>query len=108
MLIAFGLATYLRGDKHVNFLLLDFKRATLCPAFSFPDQVISMNCPAVYRLDDEPGLREHILAHPSDLRSAGGETSAASPLGIAMLLLRVRERMLFCENRSGEDHIFRV
>ena len=105
---AFGLDAYSRGDKDVSFLLSELKRASVCPGHKLPARIASIDCAIVYRLDDEHGLRAHILVHPLDLRNSGHEISASSPLGAALLGLRVGDRMPFCDNSSGGQHVVTV
>lgn len=107
-LVTFGLDAYLRGDSHADFLLSELRRAALCPPRALPGEVVSVNCRVLYRLDDEPGVRGHLLVHPHDLTSLPDELSAASPLGAALLGLRVGDRMPFCDNRLGTQHVVTV
>ncbi|KMO33314.1 elongation factor GreAB [Methylobacterium tarhaniae] len=107
-LVAFGLHAYLRGDSHADFLLSELKRATLCPPRALPGEVVSVNGRVLYRLDDEPALREHRLVHPLDLAGRPDELSVASPLGMALLGLRVGDRMPFCDNHRGTQHVVTV
>ncbi|WP_336489881.1 GreA/GreB family elongation factor [Methylobacterium nigriterrae] len=107
-LVVFGLDAYLRGDTHADFLLLELRRATLCLPRELPGEVVSVNCRVIYRLDDEPRLRSHLLVHPHDLADLTDELSAASPLGTALLGLRVGDWMPFCDNRLGTQHVVTV
>jgi regulator of nucleoside diphosphate kinase len=70
--------------------------------------VVSVNTRVIYRFDSEPGFRAHLLVRPLDLTGSGDELSAASPLGAALLGLRVGDRMPFCDNRSGGQHTVMV
>lgn len=107
-LVTFGLDAYLRGDSHADLLLWELKRATLCPPCVLPGEVVSVNCRVLYRLDDEPAVREHRLVHPLDRAGRPDELSVASPLGTALLGLRVGDRMPFCDNRDGTQHVATV
>jgi hypothetical protein len=46
----------------------------------------------------------HLLVHPEDLRWPGAELSVLTPLGIALLGLRVGDRMPFRTSRDGPWH----
>ncbi|PXW63639.1 GreA/GreB family elongation factor [Methylobacterium sp. B4] len=107
-LVALSLDAHLRGDSHADFLLWELKRATLCPPCALPSEVVSVNCRVLYRLDDEPGVRVHLLAHPDDLINLADGLSVASPLGTALLGLRVGDRMPFCDDRLGTQHVVTV
>jgi regulator of nucleoside diphosphate kinase len=107
-LVAFGLDAHLRGDSHADFLLSELKRATLCPPRALPSEVVSVNCRVLYRLDHAPGIRGHLLVHPLDLTGVADELSAASPLGTALLGLRVGDTMPFRDNRLGTQHVVTV
>ena len=107
-LVAFGLDAHLRGDGHADFLLTELKRATLCRPERLPAQVVSANCRVLYRLDEEMGIRAHFLVHPNDLDERDEGLSLASPLGTALLGLRVGDRMPFRDNRLGTQHVVTV
>ncbi|MER2265801.1 GreA/GreB family elongation factor [Methylobacterium oxalidis] len=104
----YGIDAYLRGDSHANFLLAELRRATLCSPRALPTEVVSVNCRVFYRLDDEPGIRGHFLVHPLDLTDRADELSVASPLGTALLGLRLGDRMPFCDNCLGTQHVVTV
>ncbi len=106
-LVAFGLDAHLRGDSHADFLLWELRRATLCPG-ALPGEVVSVNCRVRYRLDDEPAVREHRFVHPLDRADLPDELSVASPVGVALLGLRVGDRMPYCDNRLGTQHVVTV
>ena len=107
-LVVFGLDAYLRGDRHADFLLSELKRATLCPPHALPAEVVTVHCRVRYRLDDEPSVREQLLVHPLDLTSRPDGLSAASPLGTALLGLRMGDRMPFRIEDAGTWHVVMV
>ncbi|WP_414470791.1 GreA/GreB family elongation factor [Microvirga sp. M2] len=86
-----------------DFLLKELRRATVCHPASLPEDVVSTNCRVIYRLDGEPKTRAHLLVHPEDLIWPGAEISVTSPLGTALLGLRVGARMPFAET-DGHPH----
>ena len=106
--MAFGLDAYLRGDRHAGFLLSELKRATLCPPRALPGEVVSINSRVRYRLDDDPTVRGQRLVHPLDLGAAPDGLSVASPLGTALLGLRVGDRMPFRIEGAGTRHVVTV
>lgn len=107
-LVAFGLDAYLRGDRHADFLLSELKRATLCPPRALSGEVVSINSRVHYRLDDDPTVRGQLLVHPLDLTNPPDGLSVASPLGTALLGLRVGDRMPFCIDGTGTRHVVTV
>lgn len=107
-LVAFGLDAYVRGDQQAEFLLAEMRRATLCPPGDLPEEVVSIDCRVVYRLDEEPRVRGGLVVHPLDLKGGDEELSASSPLGAALLGLRVGDRMPFHDGRSGRVHVVTV
>ena len=107
-LVAFGLDAYLRGDHHANFLLSELKRATVCPARAVPSEVVSVHRWVHYRLDDDPIVREQLLVHPLDLTDLPDGLSVASPLGTALLGLRLGDRMPFRIEGTDTSHVVTV
>ena len=65
-----------------------------------PEDVVSTNCRVIYRIDDEPKSRAHLLVHPEDLIWTGAEISVTTPLGTALLGLRIGDRMSFVERED--------
>ncbi len=88
-----------RGPRR-QFLLSELRRAALCHPARLPDDVVSTNAKVTYRLNGGGKPMEHILVHPQDLLWPGAELSVTAPLGIALLGLRVGDRMPF---RTGGD-----
>ena len=80
-----------------DFLLEELRRAKVCHPSALPEDVISTNCRVIFRIDDEPKSRAHLLVHPEDLVWPGAEISVTTPLGTALLGLRVGDRMSFVE-----------
>jgi regulator of nucleoside diphosphate kinase len=85
-----------------DFLLKELRRAEVCHPAALPEDVVSTNCRVIYRIDDEPKSRAHLLVHPDDLIWPGAEISVTTPLGTALLGLRVGDRMSFVE--EGKVH----
>lgn len=86
-----------------SFLLDELRRAEVCHPSDLPEDVVSTNCRVIYRVDGEPKSRAHLLVHPEDLLWPGAEISVASPLGTALLGLRVGDRMPFLDE-NGDIH----
>jgi regulator of nucleoside diphosphate kinase len=86
-----------------DFLLTELRRAEVCHPAALPEDVVSTNCRVIYRIDDEPKSRAHLLVHPDELIWPGAEVSVATPLGTALLGLRVGDRMSFL-NDDGQTH----
>lgn len=89
-----------------DFLLQELRRAKVCHPSELPEDVVSTNCRVIFRLDDEPKPRAHLLVHPDDLIRPGVEISVTTPLGTALLGLRVGDRMSFVE--EGTAHAVSV
>nr|WP_284213952.1 transcription elongation factor GreAB [Methylobacterium oxalidis] len=81
---------------------------SLCSPRALPTEVVSVNCRVLYRLDDEPGIQGHFLVHPLDLTDQADEPSVARPLGTALLGLHLGDRMPFCDNCLGIQHVVTV
>ncbi|WP_262297861.1 GreA/GreB family elongation factor [Microvirga sesbaniae] len=86
-----------------DFLLEELRRARVCDPSALPEDVVSTNCRVIFRIDDEPKARAHLLVHPDDLISSGTEISVTTPLGTALLGLRVGDCMSFVET-DGAVH----
>lgn len=91
------------GGRSANFLLEELRRARVCHPGALPDDVVSMNCRVIYRIDDERKSRAHLLVHPDDLIWPGAELSVTTPLGTALLGLSVGDRMSFVEDGTAHE-----
>jgi regulator of nucleoside diphosphate kinase len=85
-----------------DFLLDELHRAKVCHPSALPEDVVSTNCRVIFRID-EPKLRAHLLVHPDDLISPGTEISVTTPLGTALLGLRIGDRMPFVEEGTVHE-----
>jgi regulator of nucleoside diphosphate kinase len=81
-----------------DFLLKELRRAKVCHPSALPEDVVSTNCRVIYRIDNEVKSRAHLLVHPEDLIWPGAEISVTTPLGTALLGLRVGDHMAFVED----------
>ncbi|WP_457090709.1 GreA/GreB family elongation factor [Microvirga sp. P5_D2] len=90
-----------RHRPHREFLLSELQRASLCHPHALPEDVVSTNAKVTYRLDGGGKARAHVLVYPEDLLWPGAELSVLTPLGIALLGLRVGDRMPFRTSRDG-------
>jgi regulator of nucleoside diphosphate kinase len=93
-----------RRKPHREFLMSELRRASLCHPDALPEDVVSTNAKVTYRLDGGGQPRAHVLVYPEDLHWPGAELSVLTPLGIALLGLRVGDRMPFRTNRDGPMH----
>ena len=104
------LFTAMIRQKHIrrtpDFLLAELRRAEVCHPAALPEDVVSTNCRVIYRIDDEPKSRAHLLVHPEDLIWTGAEISVTTPLGTALLGLRVGDRMSFVEDDGQVHEVF--
>ncbi|MPR13025.1 GreA/GreB family elongation factor [Microvirga tunisiensis] len=92
-----------RGPRR-QFLLSELRRAALCHPARLPDDVVSTNAKVTYRLNGGGKPMEHILVHSQDLLWPGAELSVTTPLGIALLGLRVGDCMPFRTSPNGPWH----
>ncbi len=91
------------SQRTPDFLLMELRRAEICHPADLPEDVVSTNCRVIYRVDDEPKSRAHLLVHPDELIWPGAEISVTTPLGTALLGLRVGDRMSFLDD-DGETY----
>jgi regulator of nucleoside diphosphate kinase len=92
-----------RRKPHCQFLISELRRAALCHPDALPGDVVSTNAKVTYRIDGGRPTA-HVLVHPQDLLWPGAELSVLTPLGIALLGLRVGDRMPFRTDGSGPWH----
>ena len=92
-----------RRKPHRQFLMSELRRAALCHPDALPDDVVSTNAKVTYRIDGGRPMA-HVLVHPQDLLWPGAELSVLTPLGIALLGLRVGDRMPFRTSQDGPWH----
>ena len=93
-----------RRRPHREFLMSELRRASLCHPDALPEDVVSTNAKVTYRIDGGGSLKAHVLVYPEDLQWPGAELSVLTPLGIALLGLRVGDRMPFRTSRDGPVH----
>jgi regulator of nucleoside diphosphate kinase len=86
------------NQRKPDFLLKELRRAKVCHPSALPEDVVSTNCRVIYRIDNEVKSRAHLLVHPEDLIWPGAEISVTTPLGTALLGLRVGDHMAFVED----------
>ena len=89
---------------HRLFLLSELRRAVLCHPDKLPEAVVSTNAKVTYRLNGSGRPMAHVLVHPEDMLWPGAELSVLTPLGTALLGLRVGDRMPFQTTRDGPWH----
>jgi regulator of nucleoside diphosphate kinase len=81
------------GNPDAEFLMAEVRRAFVCHPDDLPDDLVSTNCLVIYRIDGEPKTDARLLVHPKDLIFPSAELSVMTPLGTALLGLRVGDRM---------------
>ena len=82
-------------EPNAGFLLSELMRASVCHPDDLPDYVVSINCRVIYRIDGNPKRYTHLLVRPQDLLFPGAELSVTTPLGAALLGLRIGDRMSY-------------
>ena len=93
-----------RRTPRRDFLMSELRRASLCHPDALPDDVVSTNAKVTYRLNGTGRPLAHVLVYPEDLLWPGAELSVATPLGIALLGLRVGDRMPLRAGPNGPVH----
>ncbi|MEZ0168009.1 GreA/GreB family elongation factor [Microvirga sp. TS319] len=93
-----------RRKPHRQFLMSELRRASLCHPDALPEDVVSTNAKVTYRIDGSGRSMAHVLVYPEDLLWPGAELSVTTPLGIALLGLRVGDRMPFRTSPGGPWH----
>jgi regulator of nucleoside diphosphate kinase len=93
-----------RRRSHRKFLMSELRRASLCHPDALPEDVVSTNAKVTYRLNGSGNSTAHVLVYPEDLLWPGAELSVMTPLGIALLGLRVGDRMPFQTSQDGPWH----
>jgi transcription elongation GreA/GreB family factor len=58
----------------------------------------------IYRVDGSQKHHTSLLVHPEDLKWPGAELSVATPLGTALLGLRVGDRMPYPLGKGQPEH----
>jgi regulator of nucleoside diphosphate kinase len=92
------------AEPNAGFLLSELMRASVCHPDDLPDDVVSINCRVIYRIDESPERHAHLLVHPQDLVFPGAELSVTTPLGAALLGLRVGDRMAYGGSNGQAAH----
>lgn len=87
-----------------EFLMSELRRASLCHPDALPEDVVSPNAKVTYRLNGQGRPMSHVLVYPEDILWPGAELSVTTPLGIALLGLRVGDRMPFKASLDGLWH----
>jgi regulator of nucleoside diphosphate kinase len=92
------------AESNAGFLLSELMRASVCHPDDLPDDVVSTNCHVIYRIDGKPERHACLLVHPKDLLFPGAELSVTTPLGTALLGLRVGDRMRYGASNGQSGH----
>ena len=83
-----------------RFLMSEIRRAVVCDADKMPDSVACLNEWVTYRIDGNKRTESKILVCPEEFISAEVNLSVLSPLGAAVLGMRVGDCMKFFSNRG--------
>jgi transcription elongation GreA/GreB family factor len=84
-----------QGRPHARFLLAELRRASLCRFEEFPDGVVAIGSRVIYRLKGIEAALTGTLVFEQDVDRCPDGVSIASPVGTALLGLRVGDRMPF-------------
>jgi regulator of nucleoside diphosphate kinase len=91
------------GKPGAEFLMSELRRASLCAAESLPGNVVSLGSRVTYRVDGLPPTTSALVLPGEAPRSDG--LSVLTPLGTALLGLRVGARMVFQSRHSVESEV---
>jgi regulator of nucleoside diphosphate kinase len=91
------LAAHALSERHPvsRFLMSEIQRAVVCDDNKLPQGVVGLNQWVTYRLDDDEQTESKILVCPDEFRSDQLNLSVLSPLGAAILGLKVGDRIGF-------------
>ena len=92
------------GRPGAEFLMSELRRASLCAAESLPGNVVSLGSRVTYRVDGLPPTMSALVLPGEAPRSRHG-LSVLTPLGTALLGLRVGARMVFQSRQSVESEV---
>ena len=92
------------GRPGAEFLMSELRRASLCAAKSLPGNVVSLGSRVTYRVDGLPPTTSTLVLPGEAPRSRHG-LSVLTPLGTALLGLRVGARMVFQSRQSVESEV---
>jgi len=84
-----------------GFLMSEIRRAVVCDAYKVPRGVARLNEWVTYRIDGNKRTESKILVCPEEFRSAEINLSVLSPLGAAVLGMRVGNCMKFLSADGG-------
>ena len=95
------------GRPGAEFLMRELRRASQCAAESLPANVVSLGSRVTYRVD---GLasKTSVLVLPSEVHRGLPGLSVLTPLGTALLGLRVSARMVFQTSEGLEPTVIVV
>jgi transcription elongation GreA/GreB family factor len=103
-LMSFAAMDRHRGWSRCEILMSELRRASLCHSDALPDDVVSTNAKVTYRINGSGRPMAHVLVYPEDLLWPGAELPVTTPLGTALLGLRVGDRMPFRTSGNGPWH----
>jgi regulator of nucleoside diphosphate kinase len=87
---------------HAGFLIAELRRARLCGRGELPRNVVSMGCIVTYRLTRSGAEATRKLVFEHERAKCTEGLSVATPLGTALLGVRIGDRMPF-RSMSGQD-----
>lgn len=104
-----GVARQAAEDFHpvAGFLLDELRRATVVPESELPIDIVALNGWVTYRFDRGWRAESRVLVCPQDYRSAAVHLSVLSPLGAALVGLRVGDRISY-SSIEGIAHVASV
>ena len=100
-------AAFRHKNRLAPFLSAEVRRALFCEDEILPQDIVVPGCKVSYRLDWQETTPHRPLVYPEDFRDEATQISLLSPVGVALLGLRVGEGMPVFIPESG-PHALRV
>jgi regulator of nucleoside diphosphate kinase len=86
-------AAYNHKEPTAPFLGAELRRAQFCDPKELPRKIVTVGTEVSYRLGWGPASGYYRLVYPEELTGAPDEISLLSPIGVALLGLRLGDRM---------------
>jgi regulator of nucleoside diphosphate kinase len=100
LVFALGL---MRDREAAKLLAWKVQHAELYRPDDLPDDVVALNCRVVFHLAGDPAIQARLLVHPHTLLCPNTELSVLSPVGAALMGLRVGDCMSFVEHGERRE-----
>jgi regulator of nucleoside diphosphate kinase len=86
-------AAYSHKERTAPFLGAELRRAQFCDPNELPRKIVTVGAEVSYRLGWGPASAYYRLVYPEEFTGAPDQISLLSPIGVALLGLRLGDRM---------------